>query len=115
MKNIVRKHGWDKYFLRYPFPYRSCKTEEYEKWLELLGFDIRKIRLLSSDVLFKHDEEFISWIRSAWLPLIRRLPEELQQRFIEEIFERYSGNISLSGSEKNIVIGMTRLVIEAQK
>ena len=114
IKDIIWRRGWDKFYLKLPFPYSFYGTEEYEKWLNLVGFKIQRIGLVSNDVVFQQKTDFKSWINTAWNPYIYRLPEKLRTEFVEEIVESYI-NQNYIDDNGHIHVEMIRLEVDAVK
>jgi len=91
MEQVIIRKPWQQYFQNFPFPYGFHGPEEYTGWLEEAGFTIKYIRLVPKDMVHADREKFIGWLRTTWLPYLQRVPEQEQQRFLEEVATAYLG------------------------
>ena len=91
MEQVIIRKPWQQYFQNFSFPYGFHGPEEYTGWLEEAGFTIEYIRLVPKDMVHADREKFIGWLRTTWLPYLQRVPEQEQQRFLEEVATAYLG------------------------
>ena len=86
---LVRQDAWQKFFADFSFPYGFYGPDEYEPWLEEAGFAIRTIELIAKDMVHNDRQAFTGWVRTTWLPYIDRVPENLRERFIDGVVDKY--------------------------
>ncbi len=91
MEQVIIRKPWQQYFQNFSFPYGFHGPEEYTGWLKEAGFTIDYIRLVPKDMVHADREKFIGWLRTTWLPYLQRVPEQEQQRFLEEVATAYLG------------------------
>ncbi len=111
--NTLSKHPkWQSYFIDFSFPYGFYGPEEYEKWLENVGFIRRRLELIPKDMKQRGKKGLAGWIRTTWLPYTERIPEHLRDTFIYEIVDAYIQAFPVD-SLGYIHVKMMRLEVEA--
>lgn len=113
LKEMLEDEKWGKFFNGFSFPYGFYDVEEYKKWLNETGLKAIRVELIPKDMTQKGKEGLLGWIRTTWLPYIQRLPEELQEEFINELTDRYIEKCPLD-KDGLVHIAMVRLEVEAE-
>jgi trans-aconitate 2-methyltransferase len=111
---LILRPQWSSYFEGFSFPYYFHGTEEYEIWLNQVGFLSRRIELIPKDMTQPGREGLSGWIRTTWLPYIERVPEDLKETFIAEIVDTYTYRFP-PDSNGDVHVKMVRLEVEACK
>ena len=103
---------WNTYFHDFSFPYGFYDAKTYKKWLEEAGLTALRVELISKVMDQNGIEGLKSWMRTVWLPYTQRIPENLQEKFIDDVAYRYIENhpIDLDGF---VHVDMVRLEVEA--
>lgn len=114
LEEMFQNEKWGRFFNRFPFPYGCYGVEEYKQWLNEAGLKTIRVELIPKDMAHKGKEGLLGWIRTTWLPYIQRLPEELQEKFINELADRYIEKYPLDKAGF-VHIAMMRLEVEAEK
>jgi len=112
LDSMLVKERWGKYFRDFSFPYGFYGVDDYRTWLKKAGLKEKRIELIPKDMLQKGKDGLASWIRTTWLPYTQRVPEVLQDDFIQEIVDRYTEEFP-PDSEGIIHVRMMRLEVEA--
>jgi trans-aconitate methyltransferase len=112
LDSMLAKDRWGKYFRNFSFPYGFYGVDDYRMWLKQEGLKEKRIELIPKDMTQKGKDGLASWIRTTWLPYTQRVPEALQDDFIQEIVDRYTEKFS-PDSEGIIHVSMMRLEVEA--
>lgn len=114
LDTIMKSEKWVPYFMEFSVPYTFYDNQEYQTLLEQAGLTVQRIELVPKKMIHNMAEGLASWIRTTWLPYTRRVPENLQFDFINEIVDTY---IATQGFDKKgaIPIDMVRLAFEAEK
>ena len=109
---MTRDPEWNAYFNDFSFPYGFYDVETYEKWLDEAGLKALRVELISKVMEQKGVEGLKSWMRTVWLPYTQRIPEDLQEKFIDDVANRYLENHPMD--QKGLVhVNMVRLEVEA--
>ncbi len=111
---MINEEKWKQYFEDFEFPYGFYSAEEYKEWLQIAGFNLIKVQLIPKDMEKNDNDELAGWIRTTWLPYTQRVPEDLQEDFIEELIERYLEK-NPKDDNGHIHVKMVRLEVEATK
>ena len=82
--------------------------------LESAGLTVKRIELIPKHMVHNGQEGLAAWIRTTWLPYTRRLPENLQTDFINEIVDTYIMTRALD-MNSIIPVEMVRLEFEAER
>ena len=114
LEEIINSYEWKQYFENFEFPYSFLGTEEYKKLLNNAGFTIKRIELIPKDMMHFGKSELEGWIRTTWLPYLKQIPKEKQEKFIDTLSTKYIQKEPVDS--KGIVhVAMVRLEVEAQK
>jgi trans-aconitate 2-methyltransferase len=55
------------------------------------------------------------WLRTTWMPYWQRVPDDLQQLFLDEVVEAYLSSHPVPRGDRLIHMNMVRLEVEAAK
>lgn len=102
------------YFEGFKAPYTFCSAEYYEKLLEKVGFESYTATLIPKDMVHEDVKAFRGWLESTWFPFIDRIPDTMQEKFIQECIENYLVSHPLD-KQGRVHVAMVRLEIEAHK
>jgi len=112
-KEIMRSPTWSKYFRGFSNPYGTYGPEEYDAWLDQVGLEGIKVELTNRDLIMHDKDEFEGFIRTTWLPITERIPEEMRNRFVSEIS---NSHLERHPPEDGLVrMGMAVLEVEARR
>jgi trans-aconitate 2-methyltransferase len=109
---MIDNKKWSSYFRDFVFPYGFYGPEEYGKWLNNVGFSVKRLELISKDMALEGKKGLIGWIASTWHPYTQQVPEELKEEFINELATLFADN-NPPDDKGYIHIRMLRLEIEA--
>lgn len=112
LDSVLAKDRWGNFFRDFSFPYGFYGVDEYRMWLKQAGLKEKRVELIPKDMTQKGKDGLASWIRTTWLPYTQRVPEALQDDFIQEIVDRYTEIFPID-SEGTIHVSMMRLEVEA--
>lgn len=112
LDSVLVKDRWGNFFRDFSFPYGFYGVDDYRMWLKQAGLKEKRIELIPKDMAQKGKDGLASWIRTTWLPYTQRVPEALQDDFIQEIVDRYTEEFP-PDSEGLIHVSMMRLEVEA--
>jgi trans-aconitate 2-methyltransferase len=110
----MRLKRWRGFFRKMPTPYFFYAPDDYKKWLPKFGFKIKKIKLAPKDATYKGASGFATWLRTAWIPYVQRVPENLREEFIAAVTQRYVAKHPPDADGK-VHVKMVRLEIAAIK
>jgi trans-aconitate methyltransferase len=110
--NLINQVPWAGYFASFSNPYFFYGTEEYESWLQDIGFKINRIELVSKDMTHAGKEGLSGWIRTTWMPFTQRVPETEREDFIASFVDAYLQKNPLD-SDGLVHVQMVRLEIDA--
>lgn len=88
-KEVIRSKKWHKYFRGYSNSQGVYGPEEYHAWLKQAGLIELKADLAINDMVLPGRAGLEGFIRTTWLSVTERIPEEMRPQFIEEISDRY--------------------------
>ncbi|MFC1923888.1 methyltransferase domain-containing protein [Chloroflexota bacterium] len=114
LNEMLQGEKWNEFFNGFSFPYGFYGVEEYKQWLNEAGFTAIRVELIPKDMTHEGKEGLSSWIRTTWLPYTQRLPQELQEEFINELAGRYIEKYPLD-MDGLVHVAMVRLEVEAEK
>ncbi|MEW6554438.1 MAG: methyltransferase domain-containing protein [Actinomycetota bacterium] len=114
MMSVLSRGDWGRFFHDFALPYRFCGPEEYTRWLEDAGLRPLRVELVPKDMTHEGSRGLTAWIRTTWLPLTQRLPEDLREGFIAAIVEGYVERFP-PDAEGLVHVDAVRLEIEAEK
>jgi trans-aconitate methyltransferase len=110
----MRLKQWRNDFRKLPKPYFFHGPAEYEKWLPRFGFKMQTVKLSPKDAVYPGRERFAAWFRTTWLPYTQRVPENLREKFITGVVDRYLAKHP-PYAEGRVRVRMVRLEIDAVK
>ena len=111
---MIESKRWGVFFQRFIFPYSFYHPEEYIPWIEKTGLRAERVELIPKNAKHNSQENLKGWIRTTWIPYLQRIPEALQDEFLNELTDRYLQNYP---PDKHGIINvpMIRLEVEAIK
>ena len=114
LDTMIRGEKWADYFSGFSVPYTFYDDQEYKMLLESAGLTVKRIELIPKHMVHNGQEGLASWIRTTWLPYTRRVSENFQSDFINEIVNTY---IKVQALHRNgiIPVEMVRLEFEAER
>lgn len=63
--------------------------EDYKIWLRQSGFAIERMDLVPKDMTHQGVEGLAGWIRTAWMPFTKYVPEPERNEFITQFVDLY--------------------------
>ena len=111
---VLSRPEWSACFTDFEFPYRFHGPEEYRVMIERAGLECRRAELVSKDMVQEGREGLASWIRTTWLPVTERIPEDLRERCIFEVVDGYIEDHP-ADPEGLVHVDAVRLEVEAVK
>jgi len=114
MDSLIASDKWRPWFEGFVFPYAFYGIEEYATWLAEAGFKPTRIELVPKDMVHESVDGLKGWFRTTWFPYIRRVPQAMQDAFINELVESYLENHPVDDFGRTHV-KMVRLEVEAGK
>lgn len=110
---IIKSDKWSGYFQDYSNPHGIYGPDEYHDWLAQAGLEELKASVTVRDMLFPGRSGLEGFIRTTWLSLTSRIPEEKREQFISEIADRYLELRPIDGGVARV--GMGVLEVEARR
>jgi len=114
MDTVRSMPKWRDSFIGFQFPYSFYGTEEYTKWLPEAGLVPVRMELIPKDMAHVDRSAFEGWLRTTWLPYIRRVPEDQGQEFLEQVVDVYLA-ANPQSPDGIVHVEMIRLEVEAKK
>ena len=114
MDQVRSMSEWCDYFVGFQFPYSFYGAEEYAEWLPQTGFVPVRVELIPKDMAQVDRLAFEGWLRTTWLPYIRRVEKERQQEFLNQVVDLYL-TANPPSSDGVVHVQMMRLEVEAKK
>jgi trans-aconitate 2-methyltransferase len=114
LEELVTRGTWRHYFRGFTFPYVFASPDEYEGWLLSAGLVPTRLELIPKDMTQPGREGLAGWIRTTWMPITVRIPDEHRNRFVYEIVETYIERHHLD-ADGLVHVPMVRLEVEAVK
>lgn len=114
METNLKSGKWSRYFTDFSNHYGFYGPEEYKRWLERVGLEAKRVELIPRDMIHEKIEGLKAWIRATWLPYTERIPEDLRQKLIDNIVNRYVEKYP-PDSTGFIHVQLIRLDVEAEK
>ena len=111
---ITARPEWSPYFKDFILPYSFYGTEEYSVWLPDAGLKPLRIELIARDMAQPGREGLEGWFRTTWHPFVYRVPERMQQDFINEVVDGYLLRYPADATN-TVHIAAVRLEVEAVK
>ncbi len=113
MTQLITSKKWKKYYDDFMFPYRFCKTQDYEELLMQAGYEAERVELIPKDMIHENVEGLKGWLRTTWFPYTDQLPETEKEDFLNFVVKKYT-NIHPPDSEGRTHVNMVRLEVEAR-
>lgn len=110
---VIAGDKWRRYFRDFSNPYGIYGPEEYHAWLEQTGLEELRAELTIDDIVLPGREGLEGFLRTTWLPITERIPEDLRTQFVGEIAERHLEKRPLQEGMARIGAGV--LLVEARK
>jgi len=103
---------WSRHLRGFASPWHFHGPEEYRRWLPPAGFRLIRAELLDRSMVHEGREAFQGWMRTTWMPVLARLPEEGRADFLDEVTDRYleAHPPDAAGCSR---VAMVRLEVEA--
>lgn len=114
LDTMMADERWSDFFTGFPAPYTFYNDREYSMLLTSAGLKVKRTDLIPKQMIHIGREGLAGWIRTTWLPYIRRVPENLKTHFIDEIVDAYLTIKDLSASDI-VPVEMVRLEFEAER
>jgi len=111
---LVHDPPWNQFFISIGTPWAFFGTEQYREWILESGLRPVRIELIRRDMVHANRESFAGWIRTTWLPHLKRIPVSLRPVFIDALYEMCC-KLSPPDANGAIRISMVRLEVEAIK
>jgi len=112
-REVITGDKWRRYFRDFSNPYGIYSPEEYHAWLEQTGLEELRAELTIDDIVLPGREGVEGFLRTTWLPITERIPEDLRTQFVGEISERHLEKRPLQEGMARIGAGV--LLVEARK
>ncbi|UTB32790.1 MAG: methyltransferase domain-containing protein [Methanobacterium sp. ERen5] len=109
---MTHQPEWNNYFQDFSFPYGFYDTETYGKWLKEAGLKALRVELISKIMDQNGVEGLKSWMQTVWLPYTQRIPTDLQEKFIDDVANKYLESHPLD-KDGMVHVNMVRLEVEA--
>ncbi len=103
---VIRSEMWSRYFRGYSNPHGIYGPEEYHAWLDQAGLEELKADLTIKDLVLPGRAGLEGFIRTTWLSVTERIPEEMRPQFIREISDRYLERHPLKDGLAYVGMGM---------
>lgn len=112
--HVVRREPWNTYFDDFRNPYFFYGIEAYQNWLHQAGLQSDRLELVPKDMTHPAPDGLAAWIRTTWMPVTHRVPEQERDRFIHEFVETY---LQQNPPDPNGLahVAMVRLEVEAHR
>jgi trans-aconitate methyltransferase len=110
---IIKSEKWSLYFQDYSNPHGIYGPDEYHDWLTQAGLEELKTSVTVKDMLMPGRAGLEGFIRTTWLSLTGRIPEEKREQFISEIADRYLEIRPLDAGVARVSMGV--LEVEARR
>lgn len=110
---VIRSDKWSRYFKGYSNPHGIYGADDYHAWLRQIGLDELNVSVNAKDLVLPGRTGLEGFIRTTWLSLTQRIPDDLKEQFIAEIAGRYLSIRPLEGGLAKV--GMAVLEVEARQ
>ena len=104
---------WSPHLEPFTTPWSFYGPEEYQAWLPRTGFRLLRAELHPRDMVHEGPEALEGWVRTTWMPVLRRLPEALQADFIAAVVARHL-RARPPDAQGRTHVAMVRLEVEAE-
>jgi trans-aconitate methyltransferase len=112
LEKMIQSPDWSEYFEDFSFPYGFFSPEEYRIWLYEAGLSLRRVELISKDMIHPGWAGLAGWLRTTWLPYTQRVPEAKRESFLDELVDTYLVDHPLDG-QGQAHVQMVRLEVES--
>ena len=83
---VIARSRWRGFFKDFTPPYHFYGPEEWQAWLRDAGFRSRRVELIPKDMVHSGDAALLGWLRTTWFPYTDRVPSDLRESLLSEIF-----------------------------
>jgi trans-aconitate methyltransferase len=111
---VLARDAWRGYFGDFNYSFGFHAAQDYISWLEGAGLTPKRVELVPRDMAMDGRDGVAGWIRTTWLPFTQKIPQDLRERFIQELVDGYI-EICPPDEEGLIHAQSMRLVVEAEK
>ncbi len=87
--SLAAEPGWAPYLLPFSPPWHFPGPEAYLPLLPACGVRVVRAGLLPRDMAHDGPAGLRAWMRTTWMPVLARVPEELRGELIAAVVERY--------------------------
>lgn len=109
--DVIGREPWLPFFEGFVFPYGFYGADAYRKLVREAGLVARRVEVFPKEMIRKGRAGLSGWIRTTWLPYIQRLPDEMRDRFIEDVVSGYEERHPMR--DGLFRVDMVRLEVEA--
>lgn len=113
LDETIASAQWQDYFTEFAPPWRFYQAEEYRSLLLSVGFTPLSIETIRKHEKFPSRDVIQGFLRQ-WFPYLRPLPEELKDRFLSEVLDRYL-EILPADRDGRVSFIVDRIEVEAKK
>jgi len=111
-RELVQEPEWSGFFDRFVSPWSFYGTEQYEHWLPRNGFRMVRAELIPKDMTHPNPEGMAGWMRTTWMPVLARVPEDRREDLVAALVKRYLARHPVD-AEGRTHVQMFRLEVEA--
>ncbi|MEI8195674.1 MAG: methyltransferase domain-containing protein [Phycisphaerae bacterium] len=111
---ITQRPKWADYFVGALLPWGFYSPEQYRPWLAEAGLQATRVELVPKDMVHHGPNGLAAWLRTTWMPVVQRVPVELQQEFLGEVVVKYLKTHPADASGM-VHLNMMRMEVEAVK
>jgi trans-aconitate methyltransferase len=111
-RELVRESEWSGFFDRFVSPWSFYGPEQYERWLPRNGFRTVRAELIPKDMTYPDLEGMAGWMRTTWMPILVRVPEDRREELVAALVKRYLARHPVDAEGRTHVL-MVRLEVEA--
>jgi trans-aconitate 2-methyltransferase len=112
VEEIIKNEKWRSYFNDFSFPYAFYSPDEYEQLFSAVGLSPKRLELIPKDMTQQGIKGLAGWIRTTWLPYTRRIPENEENNFIDDVINVYGKTFPMDDNGL-FHVKMVRLEVEA--
>jgi trans-aconitate methyltransferase len=111
LDELIAEADWHPYFEGFTFPYGFHAADEYRKWAEASGLNVKRAELISKDMAQAGPEGLGGWLRTTWLPYLERVPQERRSALVKSVVSRYMERHP-PDEQGSLHVDMVRLEVE---
>jgi trans-aconitate methyltransferase len=111
-RELVREPAWSGFFDRFVSPWSFYGPEQYQRWLPQNGFRIVRTELIPKDMTHAGADGMAGWMRTTWMPVLARVPEDRREALVAELVGRYLARHPVD-TDGRTHVPMVRLEVEA--